>query len=322
MKVQGRKSGFTLIELLVVIAIIAILIALLLPAVQQAREAARRTQCKNNLKQFGLAMHNYHDTHNVFPVGLIARPGGAGWTTQCSVMSNGVAVANNDYRSWGWGTFILPFIDQAPLFNTLSPNGCRMPDAASPFGGQNLLEQPVVAFRCPSDVGPARNPFHQNYSASNDPVNERICDVNSRVSMRDILDGTSNTLLVGERALRTDPAGLRQTGAIVWGRSNNTDAAWKFRVNWPINDVNPNTANNGIAGDPGCQRHNMGSQHEGGAQFLMCDGAVRFISENIAHNPAAGSTTTCLGMNLNMAGPAFVMQNLYFPDDGNTIGEF
>ncbi|MEZ6131024.1 MAG: DUF1559 domain-containing protein [Planctomycetaceae bacterium] len=322
MKKARRQSGFTLIELLVVIAIIAILIALLLPAVQQAREAARRTQCKNNLKQFGLAMHNYHDTHRVFPVGIIGRPGGAGWSTQCSVMSNGVALPNNDYRSWGWGTFILPFLDQAPLYNILKPDGCRMPDATSPFGGQNLLSEPVVAFRCPSDVGAAINHFHQNYTASNYPVNERICDVNSKVSIRDILDGTSNTLLIGERALRRDPAGLRQTGAIVWGRSNNTDAAWKFRVNWPINVANPNTSNSGIAGDAGCFRHNMSSQHEGGAQFLMCDGAVRFISENIAHNAAAGSTTTCVGMNPNQAGAGFVMQNLFFPDDGNTVGEF
>ncbi len=99
------RRGFTLIELLVVIAIIAILIALLLPAVQQAREAARRTQCKNNLKQLGLALHNYHDiTSNTFPPGYIFA------TSQSTPALNG----------WGWLTMCLPQLEQAPLFNILS----------------------------------------------------------------------------------------------------------------------------------------------------------------------------------------------------------
>lgn len=318
-KLKFRK-GFTLIELLVVIAIIAILIALLLPAVQQAREAARRTQCKNNLKQFGLAFHNYHDTYNVFPPGVIGRPSSNVWG--CTTMSNGQAKNNDNYNAWGWGTFVLPYMDQSPLFNLLQPDGCRMPDAGATYNGTTPLNSAVPGYRCPSDVGDTINHFHQNYTATNYPVNERISNVNTNNAMRHILDGTSNTLLIAERSLRRDPAGKRQTGAIIWGRSNNTDAANKFRVNWPINTPNPNTSNSGIAGDSGCYRHGMSSNHSGGAQFLMCDGAVRFISENIGHNPAAGSTTTCLGMNPNMAGQGFVMQNLYFPDDGFTIGEF
>src|SRR5581483_8700238 len=100
---RSWKKGFTLIELLVVIAIIAILIALLLPAVQQAREAARRTQCKNNLKQLGLALHNYHDNFNTFP------PGGV----------NGTAATSN-YQGWGWSIMLLPQIDQAPLYNQIN----------------------------------------------------------------------------------------------------------------------------------------------------------------------------------------------------------
>ena len=98
-----RRRGFTLIELLVVIAIIAVLIALLLPAVQQAREAARRTQCKNNLKQMGLALHNYHDTYNGFPNGNIASAAG-GW-------------------GMSWYMRILPYVDQAPVFNKLTFSG-------------------------------------------------------------------------------------------------------------------------------------------------------------------------------------------------------
>ena len=102
-----RRSGFTLIELLVVIAIIAILIALLLPAVQQAREAARRSTCKNNLKQLALALHNYHDTHRSFPVGLM-RPD----SNPASTQGHGV----------GWSAMILPFMHQAPLYNSINWN--------------------------------------------------------------------------------------------------------------------------------------------------------------------------------------------------------
>ncbi|MFH1304764.1 MAG: DUF1559 domain-containing protein [Planctomycetota bacterium] len=319
---KDRRKGFTLIELLVVIAIIAILIALLLPAVQQAREAARRSQCKNNLKQFGVAFHNYHDIHKAFPPGVINRPS-AGWASQCVNMSNGVALPNDNYRAWGWGTFILPLIDQAPLYNILKPDGCRMPDAGDSFGSNTPLNDPFPVFRCPSDTGPDINAMHQSYSTTNYVVNEQFGSGNSRVRIRDITDGTSNTLLLGERRLKRDPAGKRHGGAIIWGRSNNTDAANKFRVNWPINTPTATTSNsNAGSGDSGCTRHGTSSSHAGGAHFLMADGAVRFISENIGHNPAAGSTSTCLGMSLSMAGPGFVIQNLYFIDDDNTVGEF
>ncbi len=101
--VKARQArGFTLIELLVVIAIIAILISLLLPAVQQAREAARRSQCRNNMKQIGLAMHNYESTHGVFPSGRLERPGDTKWVS--------------------WGVMILPYVDQAPLYNQYNQN--------------------------------------------------------------------------------------------------------------------------------------------------------------------------------------------------------
>ena len=100
-RTRGKPGGFTLIELLVVIAIIAVLIALLLPAVQQAREAARRTQCKNNMKQFGLALHNYHDTLNMFP---------------CTINAGNFSAPNGV----GAMVHLLPYIDQAPLFNTIN----------------------------------------------------------------------------------------------------------------------------------------------------------------------------------------------------------
>ena len=135
---ERRVRGFTLIELLVVIAIIAILIALLLPAVQQAREAARRTQCKNNMKQLGLALHNYHDVYGSMAPGIvvdITNPGAA------------PTVGSND-PAWGWQALILPFIDQAPLFNTLNPGTVKLKTAL--VSNRQELQAPRAAFRCSS----------------------------------------------------------------------------------------------------------------------------------------------------------------------------
>ena len=139
------SRGFTLIELLVVIAIIAILIALLLPAVQQAREAARRTQCRNNLKQIGLALHNYHDTFRLFPPGVI-RDG------------------QNNSEAWGWTVFILPFLEQANLYNQLDPDTYRLrdllaglnPTYPAPTANAAILQNPLSVFICPSDPNSGR----------------------------------------------------------------------------------------------------------------------------------------------------------------------
>ena len=151
MRFTGRKPrGFTLIELLVVIAIIAVLVALLLPAVQQAREAARRVQCKNNLKQLGLALHNYHDvTSNTFPPGY---------------------VNTNSDGGWGWMSMLLPHLDQGPLYNMLGslstkPNfntafATITPATVTPHTVQTIIK----AFRCPSDGGPDLTAPNNNIS--------------------------------------------------------------------------------------------------------------------------------------------------------------
>ena len=143
---KWTKSGFTLIELLVVIAIIAILIALLLPAVQQAREAARRTQCKNNLKQYGLALHNYHDTFGRFAIG------GTNW-------------AGNRI---GWQGRILPYVDQAPLYNGIDFNGVNTFDQT--ISGNVLSRTRLPHLNCPSDpIGNGTMPSDRvqaNYSGN------------------------------------------------------------------------------------------------------------------------------------------------------------
>jgi prepilin-type N-terminal cleavage/methylation domain-containing protein len=318
-----RRRGFTLIELLVVIAIIAILIALLLPAVQQAREAARRTQCRNNLKQIGLAMHNYHDAMGTFPPGSVDRIGD-NWA--CTTMSNGQPLPDQGNRAWGWGTFLLPYIDQAPLYNQLQPDGCRIPnaDATYPGAGQ-ILQTPLSSFRCPSDTGQQINAFGRNYSTNNYPVNNQIAGNRTSVRMRDILDGTSNTFMHGERLLRQNPQGRRWPGAIVWGRTDQTDSMYYFRPYPQINFApTPFTSTTSPgSGDPGCARHGVSSNHVGGAHFLMCDGGVRFVSENIASNPTAYNPGGCTSLNANnLTGPNFIYQNLFFPDDGHPIGEF
>jgi prepilin-type N-terminal cleavage/methylation domain-containing protein/prepilin-type processing-associated H-X9-DG protein len=317
-----NRIGFTLIELLVVIAIIAVLIALLLPAVQQAREAARRSQCKNNLKQIGIAMHGYHEQHRTYPPGVINRP--AGTWTNCTTMSNGVAKPNDQNRSWGWGTFLLPNLDQSPLYEELRPDGCRMPNENTAYNGRNLLQLPLEAFRCPSDPSPEINPGHQNYSKSNYVINQFYGNASTRVRERDVTDGLSNTIMHAERAMNyIAPVGKRYTGGIVWGRSDSTDAGYKFRANWPINEPHLTTGTGVGTNDAGCKRHGVSSYHAGGAHILLGDGSVRFLSENIGHNPAAGDVTTCIDpLTAVHSGPGFVFQNLSITNDGTPLGEF
>ena len=200
----SHARGFTLIELLVVIAIIAILIALLLPAVQQAREAARRTQCKNHLKQIGLAFHNYHDTCNTFPPGMIG--------------------------GWGhdWGTYILGHLEQGALANTVpwSEEGNWYDTDPASLALQNLARAQIPVFRCPSQPGPDTEDwtitgrFRSNYmgnsgsdAATDNYAGSTVIDMTRSngvllaskcwtgwrtIRMRDITDGTSNTFLAGE----------------------------------------------------------------------------------------------------------------------------
>ncbi|MCA9080052.1 MAG: DUF1559 domain-containing protein [Planctomycetaceae bacterium] len=304
-----RRPGFTLIELLVVIAIIAILIALLLPAVQQAREAARRSQCKNNLKQIGLALHNYHDTHNTFP---------PGWINQNSSVSS----------NWGWQAYILPFADQAPLYNAIQPGAGSLGDALLVAGRLAEMQKPLSVFRCPSDTAPDLNSGHQlldaggtnshsvatsNYIATNGGGDWTsgaglggTFGQNSKTRFRDITDGTSNTIVVGERSWQLVGPNTNCNAAAVFGvGSNGTNDLQRMAM------AKGTFAINAAADDGGvdqCAR-SYSSRHVGGTHFLLGDGAVRFVSENIQRDPN--------GTNGN-----FLFQNLLNKADGNVVGEF
>ena len=197
---KRAKKGFTLIELLVVIAIIAILIALLLPAVQQAREAARRSQCKNNLKQIGLSLMNYHDVHKTLPPGV--------------TVSHGVGTSNH----FSWTTQILPFFDQAPLFKKLNTKSDFTGTASTPAVPLNatLCATILTATRCPSDSGPDQDDsggvanmglanYVGNYGVGLPSFNvnprsvQGIMGPNTKVRIRDCKDGMSNVILAAER---------------------------------------------------------------------------------------------------------------------------
>lgn len=196
---KRAKKGFTLIELLVVIAIIAILIALLLPAVQQAREAARRSQCKNNLKQIGLALHNYHDVHKTLPPGVTVA---------------GTGVSNH----LSWTFHVLPFFDQAPLFKKFDSKQHYL-HANNTTAAGPLVQTILTAARCPSDAGPDQDTngsssgsdmmglsnYVGNYGVGMPDFGvdmkrmQGIMGANTRVRFRDIKDGTSNVIFVAER---------------------------------------------------------------------------------------------------------------------------
>lgn len=301
-----RRRGFTLIELLVVIAIIAILIALLLPAVQQAREAARRTQCKNNLKQIGIALHNYHDVHGGFPPGVIRK----------------VILANQQVEhGWGWQTYLLPFIDQAPLYNIINPQGQPLPPSTATLGGvPNVLQTVVPAYVCPSSGLPGANPDRSNYGGSSYlGVSGHFANLStspittyaqggtlfpeSHINLRDITDGSTNTIIVGERAHLANNSPQQPTSGI-WPGARGMDSSDPLAT--VSDDTIINRPNNFM-------RIGFSSEHEGGAHFLLGDGSVRFISENVHSadfKPAVGLSS--LG----------TYQRLALIKDGQVLGEF
>jgi prepilin-type N-terminal cleavage/methylation domain-containing protein len=287
------RRGFTLIELLVVIAIIAVLVALLLPAVQQAREAARRSQCRNNLKQLGLALMNYEETHRVFPSSEI----------------HSTAFMNGSNNNWGenagtWATLLFPFMDQEPKYQSMD-----FDRAWNHAPNLTAIRQTPVGFLCPSNpVGDkiSGNSFDGHiihYFAvygSEDPPGGRarmqwsigsqtnrqfrgMMFHSSAVAQAEITDGTSNTFALlevrGYRPLSpSNPVSIDPTDG---GRGMRWETGTGTYLQ-PINGVDGHPSSPGYGTNcPGCRWENASSFHVGGVYALVGDGGVKFISENM-----------------------------------------
>lgn len=350
-----------------VIAIIAILIALLLPAVQQARESARRTQCKNNLKQFGLALHNYHDVFGVF---CYAKGGTLGF-------GDGSRLDGNYERRTGFVS-LLPYLEQATLYNQITAANAtttpRIPEGGpAPWSGTApapaQYTQRFAGFLCPTDPGIVSVRGNNSYAFSRGDyvgldsgtgrdalnVNGLFC-LRRCFSIRDITDGTSNTLALSERMMASFGIGGNASPfigqGIITGVTNiTTNPGSCIAAAAPIRAGNRYSSGAGIKGrfssiwcdgqpeinsfysvtppnGPSCINDANGnadgavgmfaasSYHTGGAQVLLADGSVRFISENIDTGNLAVSTT------LGGRSPYGVWGALGTKAGGETVGEF
>ena len=289
---QRSRRGFTLVELLVVIAIIGILIALLLPAVQAAREAARRMQCTSHMKNIGLAMHNYHDTHSSFPSGCVYQPT---WTT------NKYGGAHDGMH--GWAALILPYVEQSALHDRIdfnSPAWCPDCGVGSYHAGEEGVdpygsiinkpngEQAPSVFRCPS--APGGVPFDESFKDYAVTVGDGQCAErwgedrqpnrvarslfhrNSHRKFRDITDGTSNTLMLAEAAhMFKDDQGD-------WFANGSNPVFWVNHASGGF--VDRRYAPNSLRPAGKAMRQARGL-HPGGVNVSLCDGSTRFMADTV-----------------------------------------
>lgn len=253
----SRVKGFTLIELLVVLAIIGVLVALLLPAVQQAREAARRTSCKSQMRQLALALHNYHEAHSILPPGSIVF--GPSFMT---------------LSGWGWSAMVLPYYDQAALYSRINFNY-----GTAVGGNRAIIGSPLPFLQCPSDTQPGQIPVqipgHPDaiVATGNYVGSEGVLRAMSDTRLSAVTDGLSQTLLVGERTFQPSLNGycaytsgwcgiISESDIYIFDSTPYVAAVASQRLNSPGSTA-------------------FSSRHLGGVYFALCDGSARFVSENI-----------------------------------------
>lgn len=289
----SRRHGFTWIELLTIITVVTVVLSLVAPAVVNSREVARNNQCKNHLKQLGIAFHNYHDTFGRFP---------PGWTNHHDAPGTGTR--------YGWSVFLLPYLNQIQIYKQFEFN-LQVATPGGPFA------TPIKNLRCPSDSTADQNPLRGGFGTSNysgnfgDKAPPRLLmdtlteywpgqaatpkqssgffGVNSSRGIRNVTDGLSNTFLAGERSVTS--------GAGIWMgvRGNNYE-------NDQVTDCSfGNEINSGFSA--------FSSRHPGGSQFLIGDGVVRFVNENIQSSAGTG----------NAMG---IYQRLSHISDGNIISNY
>lgn len=302
-RVFFRRAGFTLIELLVVIAIIGVLVGLLLPAVQQAREAARRTSCNNNLKQIGLALHNYNDVNKQLPGLCMNLPAPATLT--------------GTVHAWSWGAVLLPFMEEGSLYDQAGIVPGMIASGSDPNTKPSVIGTVLNGFMCPSDVtasipssgatsekswwnsrGGNSPAAKSNYVASHDHAAARNLpyknaggsaatgafnfDRQTKFAFAQN-DGTSSTIAVGERC--ANPGGQRVVAT--WAAADNIAHMRNFMYDVAgsgIQQINTGSSWNFPQG--------FSSDHPGGAQFVFLDGSVHFLNENIQHNVGGGVDST------------------------------
>jgi prepilin-type N-terminal cleavage/methylation domain-containing protein/prepilin-type processing-associated H-X9-DG protein len=277
---HASRKAFTLIELLVVISIIAVLIALLVPAVQKVREAAARTQCINNLKQIGLAMHGFHDAAKKLPPGYSAS-----------------AAYPSTAPGWGWAAYILPYMDQGVLQSNIN--------FQQPVQSQSAIRTMVPIFLCPSDIvtptpfsitdsslTPLAQAAPSSYAASvgddssdvADPTGNGIFYRNSQTRLTDITDGTSNTVMVGDRAWSQTKgiwAGAPDGAMVFAGVLNPWSSAIAPSQAFVL--VHNNWINITTDADGGLD--DFSSNHPGGVNLVFADGTVHFIRSITVDGP-------------------------------------